>query len=297
MSNAPVIIEAAINGIGKKTRSPHIPRSHEEIQADTFGCLDAGASIIHAHNSSLRLVGQAAVDDYLDVWSQILDERPDTLWYPTGVVAESTEERLLHHKLLADLGMIRMAFVDPGSVNTGYAGEDGLPVGGTYVNTFEHIRAAFAQCDERGLAPAIAIYEPGWLNTVLAYQRAGSLPRGAMVKLYFGGEWGLTARTPGVSFGLPPTRNALLAYLDMLEGSGLEWSVSAWGTDLMSTPVPRLALERGGHLHVGLEEFYDPDRFPTNVELVQEAAALCAEVGRPVASIQDTTDLLDIPTA
>ncbi|MGH1493807.1 MAG: 3-keto-5-aminohexanoate cleavage protein [Acidimicrobiales bacterium] len=295
MSTAPVIIEAAINGIGKKTRSPNIPRSHQEIRADTFGCLDAGASIIHAHNSSIRFVGQAAVDDYLGAWTQILDERPDTLWYPTGVVAEATEDRLLHHELLADLGMIRMAYVDPGSVNTGYAGEDGLPTGGTYVNTFDHIRAAFAQCDTRGLAPAIAIYEPGWLNTVLAYHRAGRLPRGAMVKLYFGAEWGLTARTPGVSFGLPPTRNALLAYLDMLEGSGLEWSVSAWGGDLMSTPVARLAVERGGHLHVGLEGFYDPDRFPTNVELVQEAAALCDEVGRPVASIHDTVGILDIP--
>ncbi len=40
----------------------------------------------------------------------------------------------------------------------------------------------------------------------------------------------------GCTFGLPPTRNALLAYLDMLEGTGLPWSVSVWGGDLMTTP-------------------------------------------------------------
>ena len=116
-----------------------------------------------------------------------------------------------------------------------------------------------------------------------------------MVKLYFGGEWGLSARGRGVTFGLSPTRNALLAYLDMLEGTDLPWSVSVWGGDLMDTPVARLALERGGHLHVGLEEHFHPDRKPTNVELVEQAVALAAEVGRPIATDAQAADLLDLP--
>ena len=131
---------------------------------------------------------------------------------------------------------------------------------------------------------------------MLTYQRAGRLPTGAMVKLYFGGEWGMWARARGVTFGLPPTANALLAYLDMLEGSGLPWSVSVWGGDLMNTPVARLALERGGHLHVGLEEHFDPDRKPTNVELVEEAVALVEAVGRPLATTAEASALLDLPT-
>jgi 3-keto-5-aminohexanoate cleavage enzyme len=290
----PVVIEVAINGIAKKEKNPNIPLSPEEIQIASLACLEAGASIIHAHNHNIRLVGQEAVDAYAAAWVGILAQRPDALWYATGVAAESTDDRLLHHELLADLGLIRMAYVDPGSTNTGWADTDGIPTGGTYVNSYDHIRAAFEQCERRSLAPAIAIYEPGWLNTTLAYHRAGKLPAGAMVKLYFGDEWGLLARSKGVSFGLPPTENALLAYLDMLEGSGLPWSVSVWGGDLMKTPLPRLALERGGHLHVGLEEFYDPARQPTNVELVEEAVALCDQVGRPVASCAEAADLLGL---
>jgi 3-keto-5-aminohexanoate cleavage enzyme len=290
----PVVIEVAINGIDKKEKNPNIPLSPEEIQIASLACLEAGASIIHAHNHNIRLVGQEAVDAYAAAWVDILAQRPDALWYATGVAAESTDDRLLHHELLADLGLIRMAYVDPGSTNTGWADTDGIPTGGTYVNSYDHIRAAFEQCERRSLAPAIAIYEPGWLNTTLAYHRAGKLPAGAMVKLYFGDEWGLLARSKGVSFGLPPTENALLAYLDMLEGSGLPWSVSVWGGDLMKTPLPRLALERGGHLHVGLEEFYDPARQPTNVELVEEAVALCDQVGRPVASCAEAADLLGL---
>ena len=115
-----------------------------------------------------------------------------------------------------------------------------------------------------------------------------------MVKLYFGGSYGMMSSEPGVTFGLPPTENALLAYLDMLEGCALPWSVSVWGGDLMKTPLPRLAIERGGHLHVGLEEFFDPDRQPTNLELINEVVDLCDEMGVAVASTAETTAMLGI---
>jgi 3-keto-5-aminohexanoate cleavage enzyme len=102
------------------------------------------------------------------------------------------------------------------------------------------------------------------------------------------------ATTPGVSFGLRPTQSALEAYLDLLTGTDIPWSVSVWGGDLMKTPVARLALERGGHLHVGLEEHFDPERQPANVELVREAVALAAEVGRPIASAAETVRILGL---
>jgi uncharacterized protein (DUF849 family) len=116
-----------------------------------------------------------------------------------------------------------------------------------------------------------------------------------MVKLYFGGDYGLFATRPGVSFGLPPTRHALLAYLDMLAGCELPWSVSVWGGDLLDTEVAELALERGGHLHVGIEEHFHPERKPTNQELVREAAALSARVGRPLATPAQAAALLGLP--
>jgi len=116
-----------------------------------------------------------------------------------------------------------------------------------------------------------------------------------LVKLYFGGEWGMTAKGRGVTFGLPPTERALLAYLEMLEGTDLPWSVSVWGGDLAQTPVARLAVELGGHLHVGLEEHFDPDRKPTNVELVDEMVALCQSVGRPVATCKEAAEIIGLP--
>ena len=100
-----------------------------------------------------------------------------------------------------------------------------------------------------------------------------------------------------MSFGLAPTEHALLAYLDLLEGTDLPWSVSVWGGDLFDTPIARLALERGGHLHVGLEEHFHPEHKPTNEEIVQQAVALIEEVGRPVASIAESGRILGLPEA
>jgi len=219
------------------------------------------------------------------------------LWYPTLTSGAGWELKNAHLSLIDAAVPLRMAVVDPGSTNIGVPGPDGLPVGGAYVNGYDDNRRSFELCRDLGLGPALAIYEPGFLQCVLSYHRNGALPAGSMVKLYFGGEWGMTARAKGVTFGLPPTRNALLAYLDMLEGTALPWSVSVWGGDLMATPIARLALELGGHLHVGLEEHFDPDRKPTNRELVEEAAALCASVGRPVATTAEAEQILGLPSA
>ena len=108
-------------------------------------------------------------------------------------------------------------------------------------------------------------------------------------------DYGLMATEPGCTFGLAPTEYGLLAYLDLLGDSGLPWSVSVWGGDLMETPIAKLALERGGHLHVGVEEFSSPDRSPSNEELVREAVELCAKVGRPVATPDQAAKLLGLP--
>lgn len=292
----PVIIEAAINGMTSKQRNPHVPREPEEIVSDTLRCLDAGARLIHAHNRDISLVGADAAEDYLAAWRPILAERPDTLWYPTLTASKASATALEHVAILQREVGLRVGLVDPGSTNIGSPDAEGLPLGGVYANSYDEIRAAFAFCEERRLGPALAIYEPGFLQTTLTFLRAGRLPAGSMAKLYFGGEYGLMATDPGVTFGLPPTENALAAYLDMLDGTDLPWSVSVWGGDLLETPVARMALERGGHLHVGIEEHFSPDRQPTNQQLVSEAAELCAKVGRPLATSAETAEILGLPS-
>ncbi len=291
----PLVIEAAINGETQPDRNPNTPRKPEEITADVFRCLDAGATVIHAHTDDIQLTGREAAEHYLAAWRPILEERPDTLWYPTLGVGADAAESISHVEVLAEEVEMRLGLCDPGSTNIGGPDAEGLPVGMVYANSYDDTRVALEQCERLRIGPSLAIYEPGWLRTTLAFHRAGRLPAGAMVKLYFGGDYGLFATEPGVSFGLAPTEHALLAYLDLLEGVDLPWSVSVWGGDLFDTPIARLALERGGHLHVGLEEHFHPEKKPTNREIVEQAVALAGEMGRPIASVKEAAQILRIP--
>ena len=94
--------------------------------------------------------------------------------------------------------------------------------------------------------------------------------------------------------GLPNTPSALDAYLEMLSDSQMAWAVSVVSGDVFERGVARHALERGGHLRVGLEDYAGPEQ-PTNLELVERAIEVAAEVGRPIASSAEAAVLLDLP--
>ncbi|HZQ86582.1 MAG TPA: 3-keto-5-aminohexanoate cleavage protein [Acidimicrobiales bacterium] len=289
MAPGPVIIEAAINGATTKERNPHVPVTPEEIAADALASIEAGASVIHNHIDLRGISVEEAAERYLEAWRAVLASRPDALWYPTVHFGPPLSYE--HLIPLGESGLLRLGLMDPGSVNLGRADADGVPVGGiVYANSYETIARAFDICREQRLGPSLAIYEPGFLRTALAYWRAGRLPQGAMVKFYFSSDQGLT----GAPFGLPPTEKALDAYLELMEGTDLPWAVSAVGGDVTASDIAPLALERGGHLHLGLE-FYGGDRQPTNVELVTEAVRLCEKAGRPVATPDEAAAILRLP--
>ncbi|HEX6311819.1 MAG TPA: 3-keto-5-aminohexanoate cleavage protein [Acidimicrobiia bacterium] len=292
----PVIIEAAVNGVTSKEQNPNTPRLPDEIAADARRCLDAGAAIVHNHIDRFMVEGPVAAERYLEGWRPVLAERPDALLYPTTNAGPDVQTAYAHITPLAESGLMRISIADPGSVNLGGLDHEGLPAAGfVYANSFDDIRYQLELCERHRLGPSMAIFEPGFLRAARAWWRAGRLPAGAMVKLYFGGDAGyLATRHGGVPFGLPPTAAALAAYLELLDGCDLPWSVAVLGGDVVGSGLARLALERGGHVHVGLED-YAGDRRPTNEELVREAVAVSEEVGRPVASCAQAAGILRLP--
>ena len=293
-AETPLIIEAAINGATTKARNPNVPRSPAEVAEDGLRCLAAGAAIVHNHNDEPVIGGADGVhspEPYAEAWRAILAQRPDALLYPTmaGASARTNiEERYAHIPALAEAGLLRVGLVDPGSVNVGGTDGEGLPqaIDATYVNTFRDARYMFETCARLQLGPSISCFEPGFVRVALRYAKAGKMPAGALVKFYFGGEFS--------NFGLPPTAPSLDAYVAMLEGSGLNWSVAALGGDAVGCGIAKLAIERGGHVRVGLEDYAGP-RTPTNEELVRELVALAAECGRPVASCDEAAAILGLP--
>jgi hypothetical protein len=123
------------------------------------------------------------------------------------------------------------------------------------------------------------------MKTVVAMARAGTLPRGSKINLFFGKDrYGCMA---------PPIPEALELYLKMMEGLDLKWAVGCPAADygIMDTPLARMALERGGSLRIGLE---DNTTGPSNLEQLERAKELVAAVGRRIIHGQEALDYLDI---
>ena len=290
----PLIIEAAINGATTKNRNPNVPRSPQEVAQGGLRCFEAGAAIVHNHNDEAVVGGRSGVHSplpYLEAWRAILAQRPDALLYPTmasGGAYTTIEERYGHIPALAEAGVLRIGLVDPGCVNVGPCDSEGLPINAdlTYVNTFRDARYMFQTCEQYRLGPSISNFEPGFVRVAMRYARAGRMPAGALVKFYFGGE--------SQNFGLPPTEKCLEAYIEMVAESGLPWSVAVLGGDVVACGMARLAIERGGHVRVGLEDYAGP-RTPGNAELVWEVAALATSMGRKVATCDEAAEILGLP--
>ena len=298
LAMTPLIIEAALNGGTPKSRNPHVPRSPEEITADSLTCLDAGAAIIHTHIEGFTLTGDLAVVDYMAGWQPVLAARPDALVYGTLAGAQSFDGRFGHYRALARLGM-RMGVIDPGSVNLASHGDDGLPgkIRFVYQTSHDDIAGLMALHEEEALGPSIAIYEPGYLRTVLAWYRAGRMPPGAFVKFYFGGPYNmLDGQRSNIIFGLPPTPMALAAYREMMGDCDLPWAVTVLGGDVTSLGLAKIAIDQGGHVRVGLEDWGGEVLPPRNADLVAQVVELANAAGRPVADCATAASILGLPT-
>jgi 3-keto-5-aminohexanoate cleavage enzyme len=289
---APVVIEVALNGGTPRSVSPRVPQTTDEIIADALACIDAGASIVHHHNDEPVLGGDGnhSPHRYAAAWRRIRQTHPNAIFYPTmgsGGAGIAIERRYAHIEALAELGLLDLGLVDPGTTNIGRFDAAGAPRAEAvvYQNTYADAVYMIETCRRLELGMSISIFEPGFVRVIAGYLRAGRLPSGAFVKFYFGG--------PRAGFGLPPTPTALDAYLEMLAPWRLPWLVSVQGGDLIGDRAfARYVVERGGHLQVGLEP--NPDRTRGNRELVEAAVALCEETGRRPATIDETRSLLGL---
>ena len=288
----PVMIEVALNGVTSRKRNPNVPATDDELAKDALACIDAGATIVHTHAPDLVVDAERATEQYAAAFRPVVEQHPGVVCYPTVGFGDTMEARYRHVALLRKMGLARQGALDTGSVNLGGTGPDGLapPSDFVYTNSFRTIRYQMQACSELGVGASIAIYEPGFLQVVLAYVEQGALPPGTLVKFYFAGGGYLGGGDP--LWGAPPILEALDLYLAMLDEAPVPWAVAVLGGALLDTPIARAALERGGHLRVGIEDW---DTGPANTEQVAAAVDLCAEVGRPIATIADTEQRLGLP--
>jgi 3-keto-5-aminohexanoate cleavage enzyme len=299
VTDTPVILECAINGSTTKARNPLVPETEDEQAAEITRCLDAGATIIHSHSNQPNPDPKIAAQFYMDAFRPIWKKHPHAIVYATANFDPALYNRTRKtwpgeiqcgvHRLLAEAGLVNMVLLDMGVVPLGVFDKQGVPGPDNaffwYGFAPDDVRYAVKVCEDFGTGASISVFEPGWMKNVVAMAKAGTLPRGSKLNIYFGPD--------NFSAMAPLIPEALDLYLKMIEGLDLKWSVGTIGNDsIMDSPLARMALERGGSFRVGLEDWATG---PSNVEQIKRAKEIIDAVGRPVVTGAEAIEYLDIP--
>ena len=301
VADTPVILECAVNGSLTKAKNPFVPETAAELTAEIIRCLDAGATIVHCHSNKPNEDPAVAADAYLGILRPVWDKHPHAILYGTANFDPATYHRNRrswpgdiqsgHQKLLAEAGVVNMVLLDTGVIPIAGFDDRGVPgpASAFYWYGFwpDDVNLMLDTCEGLGTGASISVFEPGWMKNVQAMVRAGTLPRGSKLNIYFASE----------SLGAlaPPIPEALELYIKMMEGMDLKWSVATIGSQsVMDTPLARMALERGGSFRVGLEDW---PTGPSNVEQLARAKEIINQVGRPIVTGAEAIRYLDIPYA
>ena len=300
VEDKPVILEVAISGSTTKAVNPLAPETTNELSAECIKCLDAGATIVHAHTNQPSQDVNAAAQAYIDVFKPVREQHPYAILYPTANFDPKAyhknrnvwppEIQSGHYRAIAEAGLANMVLLDTGVVplagydkKTGLPNQDGFWWYGFWPGDSQIVMDL---CTEMGTGASISVFEPGWMKNVIAMAWAGTLPQGSKLNIYFA-DYNIGAMPP-------PVPEALQLYLKMMEGLDLKWSVGVVGRSVMDTQLALMALENGGSFRVGLEDWA---KGPSNLEQMQMAKELINKVGRPIVNGAEAIKYLDIPFA
>ncbi|ASJ73626.1 3-keto-5-aminohexanoate cleavage protein [Granulosicoccus antarcticus] len=281
--NRDVFITCAVTGSGaSQDRSPHVPRSPEQIANSAIDAARAGAAIVHCH---VRDPDTGAPSRRLDLYRELTERiraaDVDVVLNLTAgmggdMVFGSPEAPLpLNEKATDMIGASeRMAHIreclpeictlDCGTMN--FAEADYV-----MTNTPGTLRTMGSMMTELGVKPEIEAFDTGHLWFAKQLAEEGVLNSPALVQLCMGVPW-----------GAPNDMNTFLAMVNNVPSSW-NWSAFSLGRDQMAYVAASVLA--GGNVRVGLEDniFLDKGVLATNAQLVERARGIIEGMGARVA--------------
>ena len=280
-----LIIDARLNEYTFREPNPNIPFSPEEIARDAAACREAGASIVHYHARDPES-GAASADPELYAESaRRIREACDAIIMPTlgANTIVDLDQRISHIESMAKSEQTRADLVplDLASISLAMW-RSGMPeVGGAdlvYYNSVAALESLAARAQAAGARPMAAIWNVGSLRLLEAFVETGVLPRTIFAEL-FTTEGGLIAGHPGTRRGLEALIDFVPAAVDCV------WAAACYGANAL--PLAEIAIERGGHVAIGLGDYAYPeigDGMPTNAEVIAEVVSIARRKGREIAT-------------
>ncbi len=283
MNRGQVCVEVALNGAWTRRVQPRMPITPDEIIGEAVACAEAGASVVHFHAYDAASGEQTTEPEVLARIIEGIRARADVIAYPTIRYLTNAQQigagagalRNDHTQWLAERGLLEWMVIDPGSFNlVSMRDVQQRQPGAVDINPPDAIRHAIGVATQHRLHPGFAIYEPGYLRLAAALCRAAGDVPPALYRLMFSDQF---------TFGFRPSPLALRAYLAVLaeEAPDAPWMMAGLGVDLRAL-IP-LAVELGGHVRVGLED-WTLGSSETNLDLAADAVRRITEAGGSVAS-------------
>lgn len=291
--NREVFITCAVTGSGStQDRSPHVPRSPEQIATSAIAAAKAGAAVVHCHVRDPQ-TGQPSRDLalYREVTDRIRDSDTDVVLNLTAgmggdivfgnvespfPVVEGTDmigasERVAH---VAEC-LPEICTLDCGTMN--FAEADYV-----MTNTPGMLTAMGGMMTKMGVKPEIEAFDTGHLWYAKQLVSDGVLDSPALVQLCMGVPW-----------GAPDDLNTFMA---MVNNVPSDWTFSAFGLGRNQMAYVAAAVLAGGNVRVGLEDnlWLEKGVKAENWQLVERAGTIIENMGARVIGAAEVREKLGL---
>jgi uncharacterized protein (DUF849 family) len=279
-----LVLSAALTGAAtNRSHCPYIPYTPEEIAEEAKRAVDAGASICHIHAREDDGRPSWRLEVFQEIHQRVRDLCPDVIInYSTGAIGITKEERLAHIMPIKP----DMAAFNMGSMNYAiYSKRHKMFYwNGVFENSFDTMMYAVQQMNAAGTVPEMECFDTGHIRNAVPLREMGLLPDNAVYSLVMGVMGGIPARTENLIHQLKQVPQG--AHWQVIAISRKQWQLAA------------VACTMNGSFRVGLEDnFYLPNNemAKSNGECVEWGVKLARMMGREVATIAETREMLNIP--
>jgi uncharacterized protein (DUF849 family) len=287
-----LIITAAVTGGMFPSCSPHTPISPDAIAKEVKRCYDVGATVAHIHARNPK-TGQETGD--LGIWDEILKKTKkicDIVVCFTShnheVIQEFSPEFCSFPFESVTVGI--PADVDYSQLKQDWEQQAYYRVkSASFHRDFNTIERDFDLMEKYNTVPEFELFGVNGLNTFEYYQQQNKIGDNPFI-LFELGPVGQTKAT------ISNVQNCLHGLQEVRQNKKFQWGVAGFGYPA-SIRMAAISIVSGGHVRVGFEDCQKitPTTLATsNAEFVHQVVDLSQILGRDVASITDTREILGL---
>ncbi len=279
-----LILSAALTGAATtRKQCPYIPYTPKELGEEAKRAADAGASIVHIHAREDNGMPSWRLEVFQEIHAEVRKRCPNVIInYSTGAIGISKEERMNHIPHTKP----DMAAFNMGSMNYAIYSKKAKKfyLSGVFENSFDTMQYVVKVMNEAGTTPEMECFDTGHIRNAEVLREMGLIPDNACYSLVM-----------GVLGGIPATPENLMHQIKQVP-DGAFWQVIA--ISRKQWQMAAIACTMNGNFRVGLEDnFYLPngEMAKSNGECVEWGVKLANMMGREVATIEETREMLRIP--